>query len=159
MGSFRKPIDLFETLEKNRLLHHLGKVRGKPESMMKYTTLILLLCCILFPVKVESQGLVGPKENVRWGSSTGGELLPGKTDSERWQLFQSNEKTLLGKTEKEVTDLFGKGGSGFEKNQLVYRITDWKRKNKSPIGTATDVTLTFFKGKVASYNVHLVHWD
>ncbi len=124
---------------------------------MKKILPLLIAALLQFPLGADAQGLTGPVENQRWGSSTCGELLPGKTDSERWKLFQSNEKTLLGKSEREVIKLFGKGGSGFKTNQRVYRITDWKRKSGKPVGTVTDVSVNFVDGKVESFEVHLVH--
>ena len=103
-----------------------------------------------------SQGITGPVENVKWGGISAN-LLKGKTNAERWKNFQSHEQELLGKSELEVNAIFGKGGNGYEKNQKLYLLSDYKRKGRKPSGTATHLAINYVNGRVESYTVSLVH--
>lgn len=125
---------------------------------MKFVLLILLIAFVQLQISVAAQGLVGPVEKYRGGTTAGGVLIPGKTDQERWKLLQANQRALLGKTEKQVIAIFGKGGNGFKLNQKLYLITDYKRKNGKPFGSATELEITYLEGKVESYTVCLSHW-
>lgn len=124
---------------------------------MKIILLILIIAIFQLPLNATAQGLIGPKET-KGGTTAGGTLIPGKSDKERWKLFQSVEKTLLGKSEKDVVKLFGKGGSGFRTDQRLYLITDYKRKKGRPSGTATELEITYVNDKVERYSLAFSHW-
>ncbi len=123
---------------------------------MKKILPLLIAALLQFPLGADAQGLTGPADNVRWGGSSS-TLIPGRNNQARWKLFQKHQQKLLGKTEAEVVAIFGKGGDGYEKNQRLYMIADYKRKAGYPYGTATEVAINYVKGKVESYTVILLH--
>jgi len=128
---------------------------------MNTNKFLSLLIPVLLSSPCFSQGLPGVDSgpSPRGGTSAGGPLITGKTDDERWKFLQLHERGFLGKSSKEIISLFGKkGGPGLKADEMIYQITDWKRKDGKPVGAVTEVTFGFVNDKVESYSVSLLHW-
>ena len=108
-----------------------------------------------------AQGLEGAPPagpSPRGGTSAGGPLLPGKTDDERWQLLQSQERSLIGKTRSEIVKLFGKGGSVKGEEDLVYQITQTSKRPAGKLAAIayTEIHLHFVQNVVSEFTVRAV---
>lgn len=120
---------------------------------------LLCLACFLAlgcqPLLAQNlpQNLTGMKPGV----ALGGPLLKGKTNAERWKFFQAQEKTLLGKSKKEVLAIFGKSDCTFTAEMWVYQITDTKITDDKISGDITELAISFYNDKVERYSVYLVH--
>lgn len=80
-----------------------------------------------------------------------GELLPGKTDAERWKVFQDKAPAILGKTKAQVEKDLGAGqANGTE--EVLYLITEPKKaKGKDEPGT--QLIVIYGQDKVVIYKV------
>ena len=114
---------------------------------------VLALGCETLLAQNLTQTLTGMKPGV----ALGGPLLKGKTDAERWKFFQAQEKTLLGKSKKEVLARFGKSDCTFTAEMWVYQITDTKKTDGKISGDITELAISFYNDQVERYSVYLVH--
>lgn len=80
-----------------------------------------------------------------------GKLLPGKTDAERWKVFQDKSSSILGKTKAQVEKDLGAGqANGTE--EVLYLITEPKKvKGKDEPGT--QLIVIYGQDKVVIYKV------
>lgn len=125
---------------------------------------LLCLVCILAlggpPLLAQGlpQNLPKNLTGMKPGVALGGPLLKGKTDAERWKFFQAQEKTLLGKSKKDVLAIFGKNDCTFNAEMWVYQITEAKKTNGKVSGDIAELAISFYNDKVERYSVYLVHY-
>ncbi len=118
---------------------------------------LLALCCQPLLAQNLPQNLPKNLTGMKPGVALGGPLLKGKTDTERWKFFQSQEQNLLGKSKKEVLAIFGKSDCTLNAEMWVYQITECKKKDGKNSDDITELAINFYDNKVERYSVYLVH--
>lgn len=105
-----------------------------------------VIACALMAV-LAPQALAGDSKT----APVMGKLLPGKTDGERWKLFQDKASSILGKTKAQVEKDLGAGqANGSE--EVLYLISEPK-KTKGKDEPGTQLIVIYGQDKVVIYKV------